>query len=131
MPATRYPLHTPALPALGQLLRSAASRIAAGLQRWLDRERRRRAAHAARSLLYALDDRTATAVYGLYISATYIVCLPGGWIADRLIGAQRAVVYGGLLLMALAAGVLYGVGPYFAERLVAAGLAAPQTDSNK
>ena len=58
MPATRYPLHTPALPALGQLLRSAASRIAAGLQRWLDRERRRRAAHAARSLLYALDDRT-------------------------------------------------------------------------
>ncbi|MFO1377300.1 MAG: peptide MFS transporter [Steroidobacteraceae bacterium] len=49
---------------------------------------------------FALDDRTATAVYGLYISATYIVCLPGGWIADRLIGAQRAVVYGGLLLMA-------------------------------
>ena len=48
---------------------------------------------------FALDDRTATAIYGLYISATYIVCLPGGWIADRLIGAQRAVIYGGVLLM--------------------------------
>jgi POT family proton-dependent oligopeptide transporter len=48
---------------------------------------------------FALDDRTATAVYGLYISATYIVCLPGGWIGDRLIGAQRAVIYGGVLLM--------------------------------
>jgi proton-dependent oligopeptide transporter, POT family len=48
---------------------------------------------------FALDDRTATAIYGLYISATYIACLPGGWIADRLIGAQRAVIYGGVLLM--------------------------------
>jgi POT family proton-dependent oligopeptide transporter len=48
---------------------------------------------------FALDDRTATAIYGLYISATYIVCLPGGWIADRLIGAQRAVTCGAVLLM--------------------------------
>lgn len=47
---------------------------------------------------FGLDDRTANAIYGLYISASYILCLPGGWIADRLIGARRAVWYGGILI---------------------------------
>jgi len=47
---------------------------------------------------YGLDDRTATAIYGLYTAAVYLVALPGGWIADRLIGAQRAVIYGGILI---------------------------------
>ncbi len=45
-----------------------------------------------------LDDRTATAIYGLYTAAVYLVCLPGGWIADRLLGAQRAVWIGGLVI---------------------------------
>jgi POT family proton-dependent oligopeptide transporter len=45
-----------------------------------------------------LDDKTATAIYGLYTAAVYVVALPGGWIADRLIGAQRAVLYGGILI---------------------------------
>lgn len=47
---------------------------------------------------FGLDDKTATAVYGLYISASYILALPGGWIADRLIGARRAVFHGGILI---------------------------------
>jgi POT family proton-dependent oligopeptide transporter len=46
-----------------------------------------------------LDDRTANSVYGLYISATYLLSLFGGWIADRLIGQQRAVFWGGVLIM--------------------------------
>jgi proton-dependent oligopeptide transporter, POT family len=46
-----------------------------------------------------LTDRTATAIYGLYTAAVYLVCLPGGWIADRLWGAQRAVLVGGILIM--------------------------------
>jgi POT family proton-dependent oligopeptide transporter len=46
-----------------------------------------------------IDDRTASAIYGLYISGTYLLSLYGGWIADRLIGAQRAVWYGGILIM--------------------------------
>jgi POT family proton-dependent oligopeptide transporter len=45
-----------------------------------------------------LDDRTATAIYGLYVGAAYIASLPGGWIADRLIGSQRAVLLGGVLI---------------------------------
>ncbi|MDP9082712.1 MAG: peptide MFS transporter [Pseudomonadota bacterium] len=42
-----------------------------------------------------IDDKTATAIYGLYTAAAYLAALPGGWIADRLIGAQRAVLAGG------------------------------------
>src|SRR6266567_443572 len=38
-----------------------------------------------------LDDKTATAIYGLYTAAVYLMSLPGGWLADRLWGAQRAV----------------------------------------
>ncbi len=44
---------------------------------------------------FGIDDRTATAIYGLYTAGAYLAALPGGWIADRLIGAQRAVLAGG------------------------------------
>jgi POT family proton-dependent oligopeptide transporter len=47
---------------------------------------------------YGLDDRTATAIYGLYTAAVFMAALPGGWVADRLIGAQRAVMVGGVLM---------------------------------
>src|SRR6266403_5145 len=45
---------------------------------------------------FGIDDKTAVAIYGLYTAGTYLVALPGGWIADRLIGARRAVLIGGL-----------------------------------
>lgn len=48
---------------------------------------------------FGLDDRTASAIYGLYIAATYVFALFGGWMADRLLGAQRAVIGGGILIM--------------------------------
>jgi proton-dependent oligopeptide transporter, POT family len=46
------------------------------------------------------DDHTAGAIYGLYTSMVYMATLPGGWIADRLIGQRRAVLYGGMLITA-------------------------------
>ena len=46
-----------------------------------------------------IDDRTANAIYGLYIAATYLMSLWGGWVADRLIGQQRAIMSGGVLIM--------------------------------
>jgi len=46
-----------------------------------------------------IDDRTANAIYGMYISGTYLLCLLGGWIADRLIGQQKSVFCGGILIM--------------------------------
>jgi POT family proton-dependent oligopeptide transporter len=45
-----------------------------------------------------LDDRTAAAIYGLYVGGTYLACLPGGWIGDRLLGGQRAVLIGGIVI---------------------------------
>jgi len=47
---------------------------------------------------FGIDDKTATAIYGLYTAGVYLAALPGGWIADRLIGAQRAVLAGGLAI---------------------------------
>jgi POT family proton-dependent oligopeptide transporter len=46
------------------------------------------------------DTAIAGAIYGLYTSSVYMACLPGGWIADRLLGARRAVLYGGVLIAA-------------------------------
>src|SRR5918992_6059170 len=47
-----------------------------------------------------LDDVTATAIYGLYTAAVYVVALPGGWIADRLLGLRRSVFWGGCVIAA-------------------------------
>jgi POT family proton-dependent oligopeptide transporter len=44
------------------------------------------------------DVGVAGAVYGLYTSMVYMTSLPGGWIADRLIGQRKAVLYGGMLI---------------------------------
>jgi POT family proton-dependent oligopeptide transporter len=46
------------------------------------------------------DTAVAGAVYGLYTSMVYMTTVPGGWIADRLIGQRRAVLYGGILIAA-------------------------------
>src|SRR6266853_3439565 len=47
-----------------------------------------------------LTDKVANSIYGLYTAAVYLAALPGGWIADRLLGAQRAVWYGGVIIAA-------------------------------
>jgi len=41
----------------------------------------------------------AGAIYGLYTGFVYLMGLPGGWIADRLIGGQKAIWYGGIIIM--------------------------------
>src|SRR5215467_11092871 len=47
-----------------------------------------------------LDDKTAGAIYGLYTGGVYLAALPGGWLADRFLGAQKAVWYGGIIIAA-------------------------------
>jgi proton-dependent oligopeptide transporter, POT family len=44
------------------------------------------------------DTGVAGAVYGLYTSMVYMTSLPGGWVADRLIGQRRGVLYGGIII---------------------------------
>ncbi len=43
-------------------------------------------------------DRDAYAIYGAYTALVYMTPLFGGMLADRLLGARRAVVLGGLLM---------------------------------
>ena len=44
------------------------------------------------------DVKRAASIYGLYTSAVYFMAIPGGWIADRLLGQRRAVLCGGILI---------------------------------
>src|SRR6266446_8623321 len=37
-------------------------------------------------------------IYGFYTAMVYLLSLPGGWVADRIIGQRRAVLYGGILI---------------------------------
>jgi POT family proton-dependent oligopeptide transporter len=46
------------------------------------------------------DVATAGVVYGLYTAMVYMAALPGGWIADRITGQRKAVLYGGVLIAA-------------------------------
>src|SRR6185436_18279779 len=45
-----------------------------------------------------LSAAAAAASYGTYTSMVYLMSLPGGWIADRLLGQRRAILYGGILI---------------------------------
>jgi proton-dependent oligopeptide transporter, POT family len=42
----------------------------------------------------------AGAIYGFYTAMVYLLSLPGGWVADRIFGQRRAVLYGGILIVA-------------------------------
>ena len=38
-------------------------------------------------------------IYGMYTAMVYLMSLPGGWIADRIIGQRKAVFWGGVIIM--------------------------------
>ncbi len=40
----------------------------------------------------------AGAVYGLYTAMVFLLSLPGGWLADRIIGQKKAVFWGGVVI---------------------------------
>ena len=46
------------------------------------------------------DVPRASAIYGLFTAMVYMLSLPGGWVADRLLGLRKAVIYGGVLIAA-------------------------------
>lgn len=47
-----------------------------------------------------LDDATGAALVAVYGSAVYLVTVVGGWVADRVIGARRSVLWGGVVIAA-------------------------------
>ena len=40
----------------------------------------------------------AAAIVGIYTAAVYLMALPGGWVADRVLGQRRTVLIGGIVI---------------------------------
>ena len=38
------------------------------------------------------------AIYGIYVGMVYFMVVPGGWIADNILGHQKAVLYGAMII---------------------------------
>jgi POT family proton-dependent oligopeptide transporter len=49
---------------------------------------------------YGFDRTTASAIVGIYAAFVYLMSLPGGWVADRLLGLRRAIFIGASLISA-------------------------------
>lgn len=47
---------------------------------------------------FGMDRTQASAIVGIYAASVYLASLPGGWIADRLLGLRRAIMCGAVLI---------------------------------
>jgi POT family proton-dependent oligopeptide transporter len=47
---------------------------------------------------FGFDRKTASSIVGIYALSVYLASLPGGWVADRLLGLRRSIYYGGILI---------------------------------
>lgn len=47
-----------------------------------------------------MDKTSAGAIYGIFTASVYLLSLPGGWVADRILGQRKAVLYGGIIIAA-------------------------------
>ena len=45
------------------------------------------------------NNASASAIYGIYAAAVYLATLPGGWIGDNILGQQKTILYGGVVIM--------------------------------
>src|SRR5919199_5382306 len=49
---------------------------------------------------FGFERDQASAIVGIYAASVYLASLPGGWIADRLLGLRRAILYGAVCISA-------------------------------
>ena len=47
---------------------------------------------------FGFDRDQASAIVGIYGFSVYLASLPGGWVADRLLGLRRAILWGAVLI---------------------------------
>jgi len=47
---------------------------------------------------FGFERGQASAIVGIYAACVYLASLPGGWVADRLLGLRRAILYGAALI---------------------------------
>ncbi len=47
---------------------------------------------------FGFDRTQASAIVGIYAASVYLASLPGGWVADRLLGLRRAIMLGAVLI---------------------------------
>jgi POT family proton-dependent oligopeptide transporter len=47
---------------------------------------------------FGFERTSASAIVGIYAASVYLASLPGGWIADRLLGLRRAIMLGAVLI---------------------------------
>jgi POT family proton-dependent oligopeptide transporter len=67
---------------------------------------------------FGLTDQTGAAIYGLYVGLVYLMALPGGWVADRILGQRKAVFVGGCFIAAGHFSMAIGLVPTFYLGLV-------------
>ncbi|HSP63149.1 MAG TPA: peptide MFS transporter, partial [Pyrinomonadaceae bacterium] len=49
---------------------------------------------------FNIDRDQASAIVGIYAASVYLASLPGGWVADRLLGLRRSIMIGAVLISA-------------------------------
>src|SRR5919202_6171069 len=47
---------------------------------------------------FGFERAQASAIVGIYGASVYLASLPGGWVADRLLGLRRAIFYGAVCI---------------------------------
>lgn len=47
---------------------------------------------------FGFERTVASSIVGIYAASVYLASLPGGWIADRWLGLQRSIWWGGVLI---------------------------------
>ncbi len=81
-----------------------------------------------------LNESEGAAIYGIYTASVYLLSVPGGWIADNLLGQRRSIWYGGLIIMLghIILAIPSGTGLFYAGLCVVAlgtGLLKPNISS--
>lgn len=57
--------------------------------------------------------KEAASIYGTYTMCVYLAAMPGGWIADRWLGARMSVLLGGIIIACGHFSMIFSAMPFF------------------